>query len=627
MQPHAKQNDSSINQHRRMFEKISERFTVVDGFVVKKEKDGSRKVVNVTRGLARPTKEERAKISVHRLQDLSFFLAQSDELLPCSSRMLFETADTVRKLFYRSPNGYKAVVKRRTKSPDIKKAREFEVIPINYPHKKFRFLYLNSVDDACISDHEDSRAEAVLSKNNSMVFKMLHIEELPLLDEDYEVLKEYQFQRLAYAKECEEMFRHAYDLAMKINVSRLLTPSFADRVNGEPLLKKLQYQTVKKYGRDMGETYFVLVNLDRMPLRQYVRGLSVNSDLLNDCVGQSHRIPEKIEYLHEMHHKMLAEDTMTDLVHVLLRMMPLTLERNSDSRELTVKNLYQIRIHLQSLMAWIKYSEFSQRLNGSEELFEEGGSTIWRHLRRLFRIVAKEADKTPRYSIEYYGSDSVRVAGKEFSRGYIRSFYYEVKQQFDELWEEIDKVYLLGTIKTVGDMLLESRFLKVENKGKPFFSIESLFPTGERISLFPSPRTRPTVLHITTVLDAIDKMTVLLMWMVWFAAGPPYRYPELQTLAYAGKQRNIFIDMETRCVQIRTNYNKNGKFTNIVKLLDRCTSRYVIYYIMVLRLLQRRLLGVGLRCMPCARMGMTATITTFSLSRAARTCRPRRSQK
>lgn len=48
------------------------------------------------------------------------------------------------------------------------------------------------------------------------------------------------------------------------------------------------------------------------------------------------------------------------------------------------------------------------------------------------------------------------VAGKVFSRGHIRNFYYKVKQKFDELWEEINKVYLLGTIKMVGEMLLDS---------------------------------------------------------------------------------------------------------------------------------------------------------------------------
>ena len=42
------------------------------------------------------------------------------------------------------------------------------------------------------------------------------------------------------------------------------------------------------------------------------------------------------------------------------------------------------------------------------------------------------------------------------------------------------------------------------------------------------------------VAVAIDELTVPLMWMIHFAVGYPYRYPELQ--------RNVYVDDTTRTV-------------------------------------------------------------------------------
>ena len=50
------------------------------------------------------------------------------------------------------------------------------------------------------------------------------------------------------------------------------------------------------------------------------------------------------------------------------------------------------------------------------------------------------------------------------------------------------------------------------------------------------------------VTVAIDELTVPLMWMIHFAVGYPYRYPELQLLAFAGPQRNVYVDDTTRTV-------------------------------------------------------------------------------
>ena len=93
------------------------------------------------------------------------------------------------------------------------------------------------------------------------------------------------------------------------------------------------------------------------------------------------------------------------------------------------------------------------------------------------------------------------------------------------------------------------------------------------------------------VAVAIDELTVPLMWMIHFAVGYPYRYPELQLLAFAGPQRNVYVDDTTRRIQLYTDYNKNGSSEPRLKTLDGLTSDYVFYFVTVLRQMQICALG------------------------------------
>ena len=70
-----------------------------------------------------------------------------------------------------------------------------------------------------------------------------------------------------------------------------------------------------------------------------------------------------------------------------------------------------------------------------------------------------------------------------------------------------------------------------------------------------------------------------LMWMIHFAVGYPYRYPELQLLAFAGPRRNVYVDDKTRRIQLYTDYNKNGSSEPRLKTLDGLTSERWIQWL------------------------------------------------
>ncbi|QLQ79354.1 hypothetical protein HG537_0B07020 [Torulaspora globosa] len=89
----------------------------------------------------------------------------------------------------------------------------------------------------------------------------------------------------------------------------------------------------------------------------------------------------------------------------------------------------------------------------------------------------------------------------------------------------------------------------------------------------------------TGILDA-DEISSLLMRMVLFGAGHPYRFPELQQLAYSVPHRNVFVDDKSRRLQLYCTYNKNKSSGGILKTMDGVTSDHLFYFIVVLRWMQ-----------------------------------------
>lgn len=79
--------------------------------------------------------------------------------------------------------------------------------------------------------------------------------------------------------------------------------------------------------------------------------------------------------------------------------------------------------------------------------------------------------------------------------------------------------------------------------------------------------------------------------MVYFGGGFPFRFPELKLLAYAGPQRNVYVHDESRRLQLFCDYNKNGSSQPHLRTLDRTTSDYLFFFVIVLRQMQMNAVG------------------------------------
>ncbi|KZV12949.1 hypothetical protein WN66_00775 [Saccharomyces cerevisiae] len=187
-----------------------------------------------------------------------------------------------------------------------------------------------------------------------------------------------------------------------------------------------------------------------------------------------------------------------------------------------------------------------------------------------------------------------------FNREYVRGFYFACKAQFDNLWGELNNCFYMPTVVDIANLILRNRevLFREPKRGIDEYlendSFLQMIPVKYREIVLPKLRrdtNKMTAALKNKVAVAIDELTVPLMWMIHFAVGYPYRYPELQLLAFAGPQRNVYVDDTTRRIQLYTDYNKNGSSEPRLKTLDGLTSDYVFYFVTVLRQMQICALG------------------------------------
>ncbi|CCC66572.1 hypothetical protein NCAS_0A00110 [Naumovozyma castellii] len=82
-------------------------------------------------------------------------------------------------------------------------------------------------------------------------------------------------------------------------------------------------------------------------------------------------------------------------------------------------------------------------------------------------------------------------------------------------------------------------------------------------------------------------MGICLMWMIYFASGGPYRFPDSQILKYASNDRNIFFD----ATESYTTYSNSKHSKRLNKVLDQHTTFYLVHYVLVCRSILNSILG------------------------------------
>ncbi|AJT25357.1 Yrf1-6p [Saccharomyces cerevisiae YJM1399] len=611
--------------------KTGQSFVYIDGFLVKKHKN-QHTIVNFETYKNKMKVSDRRKFEKANFDEFESALNNKNDLVHCPSITLFESIPTEVRSFYEDEkSGLIKVVKFRTGAMDRKRSFEKVVISVMVGKNVKKFLTF-------VEDEPDFQGGPIPSKYlipkkiNLMVYTLFQVHTLKFNRKDYDTLSLFYLNRGYYNELSFRVLERCHEIASARPNDSSTMRTFTDFVSGAPIVRSLQKSTIRKYGYNLAPYMFLLLHVDELSIfSAYQASLPGEKKVDTERLKRDlcPRKPIEIKYFSQICNDMMnKKDRLGDILHIILRACALNFgagprggagdeeDRSITNEEPIIPSVDEHGLKVCKLRSPNTPRRLRKTLDAVKALLvsscactardldifdDNNGVAMWKWIKILYHEVAQETTLKDSYRITLVpSSDGISVCGKLFNREYVRGFYFACKAQFDNLWGELNNCFYMPTVVDIANLILRNRevLFREPKRGIDEYlendSFLQMIPVKYREIVLPKLRrdtNKMTAALKNKVAVAIDELTVPLMWMIHFAVGYPYRYPELQLLAFAGPQRNVYVDDTTRRIQLYTDYNKNGSSEPRLKTLDGLTSDYVFYFVTVLRQMQICALG------------------------------------
>ena len=606
-------------------------FVYIDGFLVKKH-NNQHTIVNFETYKNKMKVSDRRKFEKANFDEFESALNNKNDLVHCPSITLFESIPTEVRSFYEDEkSGLIKVVKFRTGAMDRKRSFEKIVVSVMVGKNVQKFLTF-------VEDEPDFQGGPIPSKYlipkkiNLMVYTLFQVHTLKFNRKDYDTLSLFYLNRGYYNELSFRVLERCHEIASARPNDSSTMRTFTDFVSGAPIVRSLQKSTIRKYGYNLAPYMFLLLHVDELSIfSAYQASLPGEKKVDTERLKRDlcPRKPIEIKYFSQICNDMMnKKDRLGDVLHIILRACALNFgagprggagdeeDRSITNEEPIIPSVDEHGLKVCKLRSPNTPRRLRKTLDAVKALLvsscactardldifdDNNGVAMWKWIKILYHEVAQETTLKDSYRITLVpSSDGISVCGKLFNREYVRGFYFACKAQFDNLWGELNNCFYMPTVVDIANLILRNRevLFREPKRGIDEYlendSFLQMIPVKYREIVLPKLRrdtNKMTAALKNKVAVAIDELTVPLMWMIHFAVGYPYRYPELQLLAFAGPQRNVYVDDTTRRIQLYTDYNKNGSSEPRLKTLDGLTSDYVFYFVTVLRQMQICALG------------------------------------
>ncbi|CAD6621517.1 BJ4_G0002670.mRNA.1.CDS.1 [Saccharomyces cerevisiae] len=606
-------------------------FVYIDGFLVKKH-NNQHTIVNFETYKNKMKVSDRRKFEKANFDEFESALNNKNDLVHCPSITLFESIPTEVRSFYEDEkSGLIKVVKFRTGAMDRKRSFEKVVISVMVGKNVKKFLTF-------VEDEPDFQGGPIPSKYlipkkiNLMVYTLFQVHTLKFNRKDYDTLSLFYLNRGYYNELSFRVLERCHEIASARPNDSSPMRTFTDFVSGAPIVRSLQKSTIRQYGYNLAPYMFLLLHVDELSIfSAYQASLPGEKKVDTERLKRDlcPRKPTEIKYFSQICNDMMnKKDRLGDILHIILRACALNFgagprsgagdeeDRSITNEEPIIPSVDEHGLKVCKLRSPNTPRRLRKTLDAVKALLvsscactardldifdDNNGVAMWKWIKILYHEVAQETTLKGSYRITLVpSSDGISVCGKLFNREYVRGFYFACKAQFDNLWGELNNCFYMPTVVDIANLILRNRevLFREPKRGIDEYlendSFLQMIPVKYREIVLPKLRrdtNKMTAALKNKVAVAIDELTVPLMWMIHFAVGYPYRYPELQLLAFAGPQRNVYVDDTTRRIQLYTDYNKNGSSEPRLKTLDGLTSDYVFYFVTVLRQMQICALG------------------------------------
>ncbi|KAF1905676.1 LOW QUALITY PROTEIN: Y' element ATP-dependent helicase protein 1 copy 2, partial [Saccharomyces cerevisiae] len=422
-----------------------------------------------------------------------------------------------------------------------------------------------------------------------MVYTLFQVHTLKFNRKDYDTLSLFYLNRGYYNELSFRVLERCHEKASARPNDSSTMRTFTDFVSGAPIVRSLQKSTIRKYGYNLAPYMFLLLHVDELSIfSAYQASLPGEKKVDTERLKRDlcPRKPIEIKYFSQICNDMMnKKDRLGDILHIILRACALNFgagprggagdeeDRSITNEEPIIPSVDEHGLKVCKLRSPNTPRRLRKTLDAVKALLvsscactardldifdDNNGVAMWKWIKILYHEVAQETTLKDSYRITLVpSSDGISVCGK--------------------LWGELNNCFHMSLILRNREVLFR----------EPKRGIDEYLENDSFLQMIPVkyreivlPKLRRDTNKMTAALKNIDELTVY-----------PYRYPELQLLAFAGPQRNVYVDDTTRRIQLYTDYNKNGSSEPRLKTLDGLTSDYVFYFVTVLRQMQICALG------------------------------------
>ncbi|SCU80262.1 LAFA_0B08460g1_1 [Lachancea sp. 'fantastica'] len=608
-------------------------FAVIDGYVVKIDPSAKQKhrVYATNPFQFRMAKAIRMFLKTQNLKNIYEYYKEPGDLFSCTSKTLFEVVPCIVVSFYWDEGVFKCCTRCAMPRDPITNAKiplySLNVIPLYYskvgrkflvyvpahleqmrPQLHFKTIPLLGDEVARPSPYQN---QELASEKLNTILKNVFMADTFHFDNrsDSKILERLHIVRQHYKDECRQIFTKAYQLTMTQQNSRYMRPANFYSRKAVSLVRRYKATTIGGYASRFANSYFLLLHAHELsffvyPNKEYLSERLQPLRIIEDMPFSM----EKLKAVSAFSRDMLSDrDGLAALIETLVKLMAFNFSESVDNDEKLFKpelsSINMLRSSLDALKFFLIntalcYDDGGETLPFGRKLEERSAlhsTNIWLYVNEVYNKVVQERMVISKYRVTLKRPEGVAVGAKVLDRQKIRNFYKTMRMQFDDFLWKLREYFRLPSVDDLAvDLLHCSDISLMESRFEPKGSLLDLFPAEYLQSLLPMFNRYEALSEeqLNEILEIIDKMVEPLIWMVYFGCGYSYRFPELVAITYAGRDRSIFIDEETKCLILFTTYNKNESFQPLTKRLDATTSKFhLLYYIVILRQIQVNLLG------------------------------------
>ncbi|CAL9731044.1 hypothetical protein MOUN0_K09956 [Monosporozyma unispora] len=583
--------------------KIDKDIFYLNGFLLMEEKPGKFQIFDLKHPPKYISKNARSKLSktkIYPLFDWDLALAACDKGfgIKVDNKTLFKLVGTTSiEAFYHDNNFMKKTIRR----PFIEKgSKTYTLKGIQLGTKNYKgcFLYYGETVESEFIDREDVilSHNINISKDQGVYNLTLEVYKFPHTPADWEMMWKWEEYKDTLLDESADIIKHVFDFVDKKFPTKVGVPSYISGwVKEEVFPKRASPGVLKSYINHGNLIFFIIRSMRNLsfyktlilPERFSFLALTKNREdniksytnffltLFTDCEG--------LTFVWRDLTRLMALDWSSyKAIDPNVEVVPETLPLQKYRKSLDALRQIAINFTLYSCCSDTKKAEKMIKVFTDPQM----RSPLFKSLNNLYGEVVAEYDQQV-VPFEILNNHAVTVRRKTFSLDYIRLFYTDIKNEFDNLVSELRKFTPgLKNVEQFSDFILNSTTTyKLDTDTANVSSIHSIFKEDEQHYL---PLNFIEEVDYTAVFNIIDKMSACSAWFIFYSSGGPPRFSDINLLRVGTDCRNIFWNHTHKYLEIMTTYSKSKSNNTVVTHCDKLTSRYILYYILVIKIIQKR---------------------------------------